>query len=189
MVTLIRDFDTTLIKFKKSRKTSSGSIIIDLEEMPLLQSPWCKIVYPVEHSINLEASSTFLKKCQEIDNMIVDHCAKVFDFCPQEITEMYKSIIKYYGLDSDDIKYVFRISMNTTTVIFESKEEESKEEESKEGESKEYTKSNAGEILKVGDYVRVLFKIKKITMSNHEIKLQMDLSQVEKFDPRLLLSR
>lgn len=167
-ILLIKDFNTDSLKFKKSRKTASNSIIIDLEEMPLLQSPWCKIVYPVEHSINVEATGVFLEKTQDLDNIIVNHCSKVFDFCPQDTTEMYKSMVK--SLESN--RYIFRVSMNTTTVIYSKMD----------SESNEYFKKDANEVLKVGDDIRFLFKLKKITMSNHEIKIQIDLVQVEKHD-------
>ncbi len=171
-VLLIKDFNTDSLKFKKSRKTASNSVIIDIEEMPLLQSPWCKIVYPVEHTINVEATDIFLQKTQDLDNIIVNHCSKVFDFCPQDMTEMYKSMIKCITKDDfESNRYIFRVSMNTTTVIY--------------SESNEYSKKDANEILKVGDIIRFLFKIKKITMSNHEIKIQIDLAQVEKYEASL----
>lgn len=160
MIVLIKNFDPSSIKFNKSRKTTSGSIIIDIEDMPLLQSSWCKIVYPVEHTINVQANGFLLEKCQQLDDMIVQHCAQTFDLCPQDITEMYKSIIR-----KSEEKYTFRISMNASTVIF--------------NEDEEYTKSNAGEILKVNNDIRFIFKLKKITMANHEIKVQTDLVQVE----------
>lgn len=167
MIQLIRNFDTSLIKFKNSRKTANGSIIIDIEEMPFLQTPWCKIAYPVEHTINVEADGYFLEKIQEIDNIIVDHCSKVFDLCPQDITEMYKSLVKNYKTDE---KYVFRISMNTSTIVFD--------------KDKEYNKTNSGEVLKINNHIRFIFKLKKITMSNHEIKIQTDLIQVETNESR-----
>lgn len=139
---------------------ASGSVIIDVD-MPYLQTPWCTIAYPVEHTVNVEATNSFLEKCQEIDNLITNHCSTVFNFCPQEITDMYRGILKAY-----ETKTVFRTSLNTTTVIFEDEEE--------------HPKSNAKDVLKVGDRVRFIFKIKKISMLNHELKLQIDVLQLEK---------
>jgi len=153
---LLGDLNIDIIKFKNTRKTNTGSRIIDVDCDELFQTPWLKIVYDVDYTIcvNAEKIKDTLKS---IDEKIIKFSSTALNFSEEEIKEMYRPLLKNEN---------FSISILSTTILFDRYRNF-------------YDKSEIKNILKVGHYVRFIIKFKKIYFKDHIVTFPLELVQIE----------
>lgn len=157
---LLKELSRSDIKFNKIRKTSSGSKLIDVDCEPI-QTCWCKIVYDVDFSICTDVPELLEEKIKMVDNKILDHCSEVLDICHQELSDMYRSLLK-----PKNGGFYFRMPVNSSSILF--------------GPEKNYhKKSEMKKVLKKNYYIRFIFKIKKISFKDYNLKPQLELIQAE----------
>ena len=153
------------IKYKKYRKTQSGSHIIDFEEN-IFQTCWLEIHNDIENNMCLNASK-ITNLINSIDENIIKHCVKTLGLTEDRIRQIYIPILKY--------KKHLIFNIGTNTVMFDS--------EKVVYDSPFIIKKN----LKKGDYIRTIMCFKKICFKEYEIKCIIDLLQIEKFNMRIIL--
>lgn len=155
------------LKFKKIRSTPTSAKIIDIE-MDIFQTGWCKICYDVDYAICTDVPDQLKNILMEMDNRIIEHCSEVLDFCPQEITTMFRPILRPRGEG-----YYFRVPISSSSVLFGISEEN--------GEKirKHYNKKEMPDVLRVGNYVRFIIRMKKLYFKDHSLTVQMEMKQAE----------
>jgi hypothetical protein len=158
---LFNDVNIDNIKFKKLRGTSSGSKIIDFDYIGLIQTGWCEIIYDVDYGICTEVTPEFRIFLEKLDTKIINHCSEVLDLCPQALTEMYIPLLR-----PNKNGHYFRLGISTTSILFDK-------------ESNYYNKSEMKDVLKKRDFVRFIFKFKKLNFKDHILKVQTEMIQTE----------
>ncbi len=162
---LLKDFDIEKdIKFKKVRTTGVGAKIIDIESK-LLQTCWTKIMYGVDYSICTDTPELFEKFLMKFDSIIVNHCAEVFDMCPETITKMYRPLLR----PTRDGHY-FRMPIANSSVLWKN---------SQGGSRERYNKSEMKDVLEIGHYIRFIIKFKKLYFKDNNLTVQLELIQAE----------
>ena len=126
-------------QFKKLRKTNTGSIIIDVENQELFQTPWMQIVYEPEYSICTNADK-LREVLETIDNRIIEYSSTTLGFSDSETRQMYRPLLR-----NDN----FSTSVSSTSILFDS-------------DKNFYNKPDMNKVLKKGQYVRYILKFKKI---------------------------
>jgi len=158
---LLKDLSISDINFKKIRSTTVGKII-DIE-FETFQTDWCQICYDVDYAIYANISKTFEIFVAELDSEIINHCSKIFDMCETNITMMYRSLLK--PRPNSNGCYI-RIPISSTSILW--------------GPNREYySKEEMPNILKVGNYIRFIIKLKKLYFKDNSLTLQLDLVQAE----------
>lgn len=161
MVKLLKDFDPSELKFKPVRKTTTGSRIIDVDcEGLILQTGWLPIIYDIEYNICVN-SDKIKEILEKIDKRIVEYSCEILDFTKEEIIKMYRPLLKQTGNFN-----CFSISILTNTLLFDR-------------DKNVYDKSEIKNVLKKGQYVRLLFNFKKIYFKDHELTFPLELQQIE----------
>jgi len=172
IVKLLKDFKRDDLIFKKIRKTSTGSRIIDVEGNISFQTGWLKILYDVDYNICVNTSDNTTNNTSDttnnttnilaqIDEIVINHSSNILDFTKQEIIKMYRPLLKQY-----DDSNCFRVSISSNTILFDKNKNF-------------YDKSEIKNILKQGHYVRFIFTFKKIYFKNHELTFPLELQQIE----------
>jgi hypothetical protein len=143
------------IKFKKMRKTTTNTKIIDIDTN-LFQTCWLQVIDDVDNIIcvNNEKIKDILKI---IDTKIIEYTSQIFDFSVEEISNMYRPLLK-----SSDY---FVIPMNSKTVMY--------------CNESSYTKSEIKDVLNKEDNVRFIMSFKKICLKDYEIIVYLELQQIE----------
>lgn len=148
------------LKFKKVRTTSVGAKIIDID-MPIIQTCWTKILYDVDYSICTNVPELLKETLIKMDTKIIDHCAEIFNMCHENITEMYRPLLRPTEND-----YYFKVPISNSSVLWKTSDTW-------------YNKSEMKEILKVGHYVRFIIKFKKLYFKDYNLTVQFELIQAE----------
>jgi len=160
---LLKDFVENDLTFKKVRETNTGSRIIDVINQEYIQTPWLQIRYEVDHSICVNADK-IKDVLSVIDTKIITHSSNILDFSIDEISSMYKCLLRQTGY--------FSIPISSNTILFDSSKDSNLER-------KYYDKSEIKNILKIGNYVRFIIKFKKIYFKDHNITFPIELIQIE----------
>lgn len=159
-VKLFKNFDQTDLIFKPVRKTATGSRIIDVDCKVLFQTGWLKILYEVDYSICVD-SEKIKDTLNQIDQIVISQASNSLDFSKDEITKMYRPLLKQSGDSS-----CFSVSILTATTLFDK-------------HKNFYDKSEIKNILKPGQNVRFIFGLKKIYFKDHELTFPLELQQIE----------
>jgi hypothetical protein len=162
---LFKDINLDDIVFKPIRKTATGSRIIDIENDNSYQTCWLKILYPVEYSIAVDCEK-IKDILNEIDEKIIEHSSNVLDFPKNEILKMYRCLKKSGSNNGFGETSIFSVSLLTNTIMFDK-------------DRNFYDKSEIKSILKPGQYVRFIFKFKKVYFKDHELTCPLELIQIE----------
>jgi hypothetical protein len=162
---LLKNLNVNDITFEKPRKTGVGATIIDVNS-DLIQTCWCKILYDVDYAICTDVPEQIRSNLQELDSKIIDHCSEVFKVCHQELTDMYKPFFRTISHDGTGSSYL-RMPISTNTIMWN------------QGKHTQ-TKKDIQELLSKNDYVRFIFKIKKLYFKDNCLTVQIELVQVEK---------
>ena len=149
--------------FKKVRSTPAGARIIDLK-IDIFQTCWCKVRYDVDYAICTDVPEELEKVFAAMDNKIVEHCAEVLGFCEQEIASMYRPILR-----TTNSGFYFRMPISNSSVLWGGEG----------GDRKHYNKKEMAEVLKIGNYVRFVIRMKKLYFKDHNLTVQTELVQAE----------
>lgn len=157
MVKLIENISSEDITSKKIRTTSSGSKIVDLD-CDLIQIGWCKVLFDVDYSICIELDYKMKESFEKLDSLIKDIIIKNMNFTEEETNDFYKKL-------SNNSSVVY-LPLSKNIIMF--------------NESKDFfDKTEIKNMLKPGNYIRTIFKIKKITFVDYIITSNIETIQLE----------
>jgi hypothetical protein len=144
------------IIFKKSRKTATGTIIIDIIA-DTIQTCWLQIVDDMDETSCICVNNTTINNTLiNIDNTIIEHVSKAINLTTDEVKKMYNCLFKFDYL-------ILRLSPKT--VLFHNNEC--------------YDKDNIKNYVTKNDYARFIISLKKISIKNQDIDVSIELLQVE----------
>jgi hypothetical protein len=159
-IKLIENFSANDLIFKGIRKTASGTRLVNIDYEYLLQTPWLRILYDVEYSVCVEAEK-IKEILSSIDDKILNYMTEQLNITIEELTEMYRPLLKI----SKNIN-CFTIPISSNSVLFDSSKNY-------------YNKAEMKNILKPNDNIRLLIKFKKISFGDHDLKILLELIQLE----------
>jgi hypothetical protein len=160
-VKLLIDFIPDDIKFTQARKTATGTKIIDLQDVPLFQSPWTRVMHDIDNYICVDCKQ-FRTVLELIDGLVLDNAIKLFgigDFGDNESETNYKSLVRG--------NYMY-LPIPTNIIIFD--------------QNKDYYYKSDLKKIKINSIIRFIFSIQKIYFKDYTISTIIKLVQIEIMD-------
>lgn len=161
MIKLFKNIDVEGdIAFKNKRQTQAGTWLIDVTCDNIYQTTWLP-VKEVGFSVVVDASE-IRAELNKIDEKVIDHCSNNLDMTIDEITKTYRHLCN----ETAEGVY-FYASPTVNTVLYDNNKNV-------------HGKSDIKQMLGPGDFVRLLFKFKKLNFKNYSLTFSLDLQQIEK---------
>lgn len=148
------------ILFKNKRQTQAGTWLIDITCDYTFQTTWLPVK---DVGFSIVTDATIIRdELTKIDEKVIDHCSQKLGMSIDEITKTYRHLCK----ETTDGSY-FYISPTVNTVLYDSNKNA-------------YGKSDIKQMLSQNDFVRLLFKFKKLNFKNYSLTFSLELLQIEK---------
>ena len=140
------------MNFKDIRTTATQTKIIDITDENTFQTCWLKLLYPVEYDITVD-NDNIIDILDCMDTQIRDQLSKL-----GSVHDHYRPLSQ---------SNYFKLRLSTNTVLFDR-------------HRTSFEKAEIGKILKPGQLIRFIFRLKKISYKEpDDLYTTIDLLQIE----------